>query len=387
MSSARAQGADAVISGEWLHRFETQTVLKMLTDAGHRAYLVGGCVRNALLGAAVSDIDMSTDALPETVVRLAEAAGFKPIPTGIEHGTVTVIAGGIPHEITTFRRDIATDGRSAKVAFSSQILDDAQRRDFTMNALYAEASGAVLDPLGDGLRDLAARRVRFVGDAQTRIREDYLRILRFFRFTAWYGEDLDEDGLAACAAHADGMVRLSRERIGNEMRKLLAAPDPLPAICSMQAAGVLAQVLAGADPRALGPLIHLAPTADWVTRLAALGGEDVANALRLSKAEAKRVSLLREAATGTAGPRELGYRLGAAAASDAMALRAALFEMPLGDLEEIAAEITIGAAARFPIKPEDLMPDYTGPALGARLKELEARWIASGFSLTRTDLL
>ena len=387
MSSARAQGADAVISGEWLHRFETQAVLKMLTNAGHRAYLVGGCVRNALLGAAVSDIDMSTDALPETVVRLAEAAGFKPIPTGIEHGTVTVIAGGIPHEITTFRRDIATDGRSAKVAFSSQILDDAQRRDFTMNALYAEASGAVLDPLGDGLRDLAARRVRFVGDAQTRIREDYLRILRFFRFTAWYGEDLDEDGLAACAAHADGMVQLSRERIGNEMRKLLAAPDPLPAICSMQAAGVLAQVLAGADPRALGPLIHLAPKADWVTRLAALGGEDVANALRLSKAEAKRVSLLREAATGTAGPRELGYRLGAAAASDAIALRAALFEIPHSDPEEIAAEITLGAAARFPIKPEDLMPDYTGPALGARLKELEARWIASGFTLTRTDLL
>jgi poly(A) polymerase len=134
-------------------------------------------------------------------------------------------------------------------------------------------------------------------------------------------------------------------------------------------------------------LIHLAPKADWVTRLAALGGEDVANALRLSKAEAKRVSLLREAATGTAGPRELGYRLGAAAASDAMALRAALFEMPQGGPEEIAAEITLGAAARFPIKPEDLMTDYTGPALVARLKELEARWIASGFTLTRTDLL
>lgn len=372
------------VHGDWLTCATTQNVLRMLTDGGHRAYLVGGCVRNALLGAPVSDIDISTDARPEQVIALAKAARLKPIPTGIDHGTITVLDGGIPHEITTFRRDIATDGRNATVAFSDKILDDAQRRDFTMNALYADATGTVLDPLGTGLQDLAARRIRFVGDAHTRIREDYLRILRFFRFTAWYGDALDADGMAACAELAEGMGRLSRERIGNEMRKLLAAPDPTPAICSMQHAGVLAHTLPAADPRALGPMIHLAPSADWLARLAALGGEDPAQALRLSKAEARRFTILREAAIGTMGPRELGYRLGATEATNAAALRAALLEMPYVDA---AQDIAIGAAAQFPIQAADLMPDLTGPALGARLKDLEIRWIASGMSLTRNDLL
>jgi poly(A) polymerase len=373
------------VTGDWLTRWQTQEVMGMLTSAGHRAYVVGGCVRNALLGAPVSDIDISTDAPPATVTRCAEAAGFKPVPTGIEHGTVTVIAGGIAHEITTFRRDIATDGRNATVAFSDCIEDDAQRRDFTMNALYADAAGVVLDPVGAGLRDLTARRVRFVGDAETRISEDYLRILRFFRFSAWYGEDLDADGLAACAALADGMGRLSRERVGNEMRKLLSANDPVPAVWAMYHAGILAQVLAGADPRALGPLVHLAPQSNWMTRLAAVSGGDVGSALRLSKAETKQVALLREAAIGTASAGALGYHLGAQMARDVMALRSALLEMPLSP--DVTADIQCGAHADFPVKPADLMPVFQGPALGAKLKELEARWIESGFTLTRGDLL
>lgn len=372
------------VSGDWLTCETTQNVLGLLTKGGHRAYLVGGCVRNALLGAPVSDIDISTDAWPEQVIALAKSAGLKPIPTGIDHGTITVLDRGIPHEITTFRRDIATDGRNATVAFSDNILDDAQRRDFTMNALYADASGAVLDPLGEGVQDLIARRVRFVGDPHIRIREDYLRILRFFRFTAWYGTDLDLEGMAACAELAEGMGRLSRERIGNEMRKLLAAPDPTPAIASMHHAGVLAQTLPAADIRALGPLIHLAPNADWLARLAALGGEDPAEALRLSKSETRDLNQLREAAIGTMGARELGYRLGATAAANALALRCALLEMPPTDT---AQDIAIGAAAQFPVKAADLMPAFKGPALGARLKELENRWIASGMTLTRDDLL
>jgi poly(A) polymerase len=372
------------VRGDWLTCASTQNVLKTLTDAGHRGYLVGGCVRNALLDAPVSDIDISTDARPEQVIDLAKSAGMKPIPTGIEHGTITVLHHGIAHEITTFRRDIATDGRNATVAFSDNILDDAQRRDFTMNALYADASGEVLDPLGEGVPDLIARRVRFVGDPHTRIREDYLRILRFFRFTAWYGTELDGDGMAACAELADGMARLSRERIGNEMRKLLAASDPAPVIASMQHAGVLAQTLPTADPRALGPMIHLAPTSDWLARLAALGGEDPAAALRLSKSEARRLTILREAAIGTMGARELGYRLGTEEAANALALRCALLEMPP---MEAAIDVAIGAAAHFPIKAADLMPDFKGPALGERLKSLEIRWIASGMTLTRDDLL
>ena len=177
------------------------------------------------------------------------------MPTGLAHGTVTVVAGGRPFEVTTFRRDVETFGRRAVVAFSTDLRDDAARRDFTMNALYVRPDGTVVDPLG-GLPDLRAGRVRFVGDGAARIAEDYLRILRFFRFHAWYGDPaagLDPDGLAACAALQDGLARLSRERVGAEVTKLLAAPDPAPAVGPMAAAGILARVLPGADAAALAP--------------------------------------------------------------------------------------------------------------------------------------
>ena len=160
----------------------------MLEEGGHRAYFVGGCVRNALIGAEVSDVDIATDARPERVAALAFRAGLKAIPTGIAHGTVTVVSGGHAFEVTTFRRDVATDGRRAVVVFSDDVAEDAARRDFTMNALYAAADGTVIDPTGEGLADLAARRVRFVGEPARRIAEDHLRVLRFFRFHAWYGD-------------------------------------------------------------------------------------------------------------------------------------------------------------------------------------------------------
>jgi len=175
------------IDEAWLTEPATQQVCRALTEGGAQALFVGGCVRNALLGAPVSDIDITTDAHPERVMALAAAAGIKAVPTGIAHGTVTLVANSIPHEVTTFRRDVETDGRRAVVAFSDSIHEDAARRDFTMNALYARPDGTVLDPL-DGLPDLQARRVRFIGDATDRIREDYLRSLRYFRFHAWYGD-------------------------------------------------------------------------------------------------------------------------------------------------------------------------------------------------------
>ncbi|MFL9503520.1 CCA tRNA nucleotidyltransferase, partial [Rhodopseudomonas palustris] len=294
------------VAGDWLAEEGTQALCAALETAGHRALFVGGCVRNALLGVPVADVDIATDARPETVSVIAEKAGFRVVPTGIDHGTVTVIAKGVPHEVTTFRRDVETDGRRAVVAFSTRIEEDAARRDFTMNALYADRSGAVIDPLG-GLPDLRARRVRFVGDAEARIREDYLRILRFFRFHAQYGDPdqgLDAEGLAACAALSAGIETLSRERIGAEMRKLLAAPDPAPSVAAMAAAGVLAQVLPGADPRMLAPLVHLEGSEPirWLRRLAVLGGEDVTEALRLSRAEARDLAALRAALGGTDGP-------------------------------------------------------------------------------------
>ncbi len=376
------------IDGEWLQGAEVQAVLAMLAAGGHRALLVGGCVRNALLGVPVADIDIATDARPEAVMALARAAGMKPLPTGIEHGTITVVAGGIPHQVTTFRRDVATDGRRATVAYSTEIAEDAARRDFTMNALYADAAGRVVDPLG-GLADLSARRVRFVGLPADRIAEDALRILRFFRFHAHYGDPaggIDAEGLAACAAGAGKVAGLSAERITHEMLRLLAAPDPAPALVAMQAAGVLADVLPGADAKALAPLVHLeaALPPSPLRRLAALGGAPDTT-LRLSRAEARHLALLRDGLSATTGAAELAYRHTADTARDILLLRAALLEAPLP--EGWHAAIALGAGARFPLRATDLMPALDGPALGAALKAREDRWIASGFSLSRTDLL
>ena len=377
------------VTGDWLTRPQTQAACAALTDAGYRALLVGGCLRNALLGEAVADVDIATDAEPATVQRLAEAAGLKAVPTGLEHGTITVVADGIPHEVTTFRRDVETFGRHATVAFSTRVEEDAARRDFTMNALYATPDGEVIDPL-NGLPDLVARRLRFVGDAEARITEDYLRILRFFRFHAWFGDPaggLDADALAACAAHSAGIDTLSRERVGAETRKLLAARDPAPAVAAMAQAGILQHVLPGADARALPVLVHLEAgrSPDWLRRLVVLGGEDAADRLRLSRAEAKTLDRLRSGLSSMDPPAALGYRYGPETAASVVLARAALLETPpaTGWTDGIAQ----GAAARFPVTAADLMPQLSGPALGEKLAALEARWIASGFQLTRDDLL
>ena len=376
------------IAGDWLGHPGTQALCAALEAAGYRALFVGGCVRNAVLGQPVDDIDIATDARPPAVTQTAEAAGFKVVPTGIDHGTVTVIAGGRPHEVTTFRRDVSTDGRHAIIAFSDRLEEDAARRDFTMNALYADARGLLTDPL-NGLPDLLARRVRFVGEPVARIREDYLRILRFFRFQARFGdpaEGFDPDGLAACAAEAEGLATLSKERIGAEMRKLLAAPDPAPAVATMALTGILGRVLPGANPQALGPFLHLSQdaglAADALARLAALGGDHPADALRLSRAEARRLDRLRDAATSSMRGSEVGYRLGLTEGLFAMVLRSALLEAPLSGLDEVR----VGAAAKFPLRASDL-PGLEGAALGQRLRQMEQRWIESGFTLTKADLL
>jgi poly(A) polymerase len=379
------------ITDDWLRDPGAQSVCAMLLDAGFQAYFVGGCVRNALLGVPITDIDLTTDATPEQVVALANAAGFNPVPTGIEHGTVTVVVEGNPLEVTTFRRDVETDGRRAVVSFARSIEEDAHRRDFTMNALYATADGTVLDPLG-GLNDLRARRVRFIDDACDRIREDYLRILRFFRFHAWYGDPaggLDGEAMAAVANLAGGLDTLSRERVGAEMRKLLAAPDPAPSVGAMAQAGVLARVLPGADMRALAPLVHLEGAAgappDAMRRLACLGGDDHQERFRLSNTDARDLARLRDHLGSAAGPEELAYRLGADAARDVVLLNAATLEAGIPD--HLEARLATGGSAEFPLRANDLMPNYLGAALGAKLRELEDRWIASGFVLTRDDLL
>jgi poly(A) polymerase len=379
------------ITDAWLIGAAPQSVCAMLTDGGHQAWFVGGCVRNALLGAPISDIDITTDATPKRVTALAKAAGFHPVPTGFEHGTVTVVVAGEPFEVTTFRRDVETDGRRAVVAYAGSIEEDAHRRDFTMNALYADARGDIADPLG-GLPDLEARRVRFIDDARDRIREDYLRILRFFRFHAWYGDPaggLDAEALAAVTELSAGLETLSRERVGAEIKKLLAAADPSPSVAAMVQTGVLAHVLPGADARALPILVHheqaLGVAPDPMRRLACLGGDQYMERLRLSKAEARHLGRLFEHRGGPGTPEELGYRLGAGEGRDVVLLNAALLEQALpANLDE---SLETGAKAVFPVQPRDLMPAFQGPALGKRLAELERRWVDSGFRLGRDALL
>lgn len=379
------------VQGTWVTARRTRAVLDILTGNGAEALFVGGCVRNALLGFPVNDVDIATDALPEDVMRWAGAAKLKTIPTGVQHGTVTVISSGAPFEITTFRRDIETDGRRAVVSFSKEVAEDARRRDFTINALYAKPDGTVVDPL-HGMIDLQARRVRFIEDAAKRIEEDYLRTLRFFRFSAWYGDPglgYDQDALSAIATHLDGLEALSKERVGSEVLKLLAAPDPSSAVATMRTTGVLNRILPGADDRALGPLIDIEQNArapaDALRRLAALSTDNHATHLRLSKAQSRLIGQLKDAAGSIMGPTELGYRMGPQLAADALMLRSALLET---DFDEDTLTVAREAStAVFPVSAADLIDEYSGPRLGERLAKLESAWIKSGFSLSKDELL
>ncbi|MBW7055561.1 CCA tRNA nucleotidyltransferase [Paracoccus bogoriensis] len=353
-------------------------VLDALEAGGARAWLVGGAIRNALLDEPVSDIDIATDALPETVVALAQAAGLRAVPTGIDHGTVTLIAEGRGFEVTTLRRDVATDGRHAVVAFSTDLAEDAARRDFTINALYADRAGRVLDPVG-GLPDLAARRLRFVGDPDTRIREDYLRILRFFRFFAQYGHEAQPLALEACARLRDGLTRIAPERVGAEMRKLLAARAPGASVALMARTGVLDLILPGANPQGLDALVaaeHAQDVApDWLRRLAALVPGDPTAALRLSRNESRHLTRLREAAGAGWSLDEAGYRLKADEALDHALLHHAGTLPP-----DWRARLDRAQASPLPIRAADL-PGLSGPALGQALRAAEGAWIASGFTL------
>ncbi|WP_299372321.1 CCA tRNA nucleotidyltransferase [uncultured Tateyamaria sp.] len=367
-----------------------QAVCQALEVAGHVAYFVGGCVRNAIMNEPQSDIDIATDAVPAETMRVATEAGLRCIPTGEDHGTITVVVDAVPFEVTTFRRDVATDGRRAVVAFSTDIAEDARRRDFTMNALYADRSGLIIDPLG-GLPDAQSRTVRFIEDPAARIREDYLRILRYFRFHAWYADRTagwDPSALAGIAGNLDGLDTLSAERVGAEVLKLLSAPDPVPAVSVMHQTGVLAHILPGAVPDFLGPLVHLeelsGAVVDPLTRLAALGGADALDRLRLSRKAAKQLDATRTHMASTLQLRALGHVAGPAAGVGALLLRSAMARQHVGpgDIDLVLQ----GAGTDFPVAARDLAT-LSGPALGERLNTLKERWIASDLSLTKNDLL
>jgi len=376
-----------MISQEWIKDPSLQSVLETLNCDGHVAFLVGGCVRNALLELPITDIDIATNLDPKNVTSLAKQAGFEVVPTGIEHGTVTILTSTGPFEVTTFRQDIETDGRHATVSFTSDIKKDASRRDFTMNALYSSASGQVIDPL-NGLDDLRKRHVRFIGDPKARIREDHLRILRFFRFTAIYGDPslgLDREGLAACACLQSGIEEISKERIGSEMLKLLSAPDPSPAIASMAQTGLLARILSGADPRLLPILVHLEGDRkpDPIRRLAVLGGFDHQNALRLSNKQSDQLKILLED-IDPSGIRVAQYH-GEEAGLNAALIAAAFSENALP--KDIESNVCKAANAKFPLAAQDLMSFVTGANLGQALRSLKSYWISENFEPTKNELI
>jgi poly(A) polymerase len=379
----------------WMTAAETRAVLAALRGEGR---FVGGCVRDALLGRAVGDIDIATPLTPEEVTHRLTAAAVKVVPTGLAHGTVTAVVAGRPFEITTLRRDVETDGRHARVAFTDDWAEDAKRRDFTMNALFLDAHGAVFDPVG-GLADLHARRVRFVGDAMTRIREDVLRILRFYRFHAHYGEaEADPAARAACRALAHLLPTLSRARVAAELVKLLAAPDPVPALRLMNEDGVLAAVLPearGLDH--LAGLIPLEPTPDPIRRLAALiegGASEMAERLRLSAADRERLVMLATppvpidlAADEQAQHRAL-YRLGADRYRDLVLLRAA-GSSHADQVRGLLALAERWPVPKFPLRGADVTEAGVpaGPAVGRLLSEIEAWWREGDFRADRAACL
>ncbi|MBB5746456.1 CCA tRNA nucleotidyltransferase [Brevundimonas variabilis] len=375
----------------WLSDAATVAVLDALEAAGGPGCVrfVGGCVRNALMGQPVDDIDLSTTLKPDAVVAALKTAGLKSVPTGLAHGTVTAIARRQPFEITTLRQDVSTDGRNATVAFTDDWDQDAARRDFRLNALYADRSGRIFDPTGQGQADAAAGRIVFVGDPATRIQEDYLRILRFFRFHAWYGRgEPDADGLAACAALHEGMARLSAERVSKELLKLLAAPDPRDAVRAMSKTGVLGQILP--EPVSLDRFEAMVVVSDEVAlRLSALLPDTseavmkAAVALRLSNALRNR---LIDAVSGTLAPsasaadiRAMLYRAGRQPVLDRLARTAADHpEACPGDISAIARDWPI---PRLPIGGREVARAgvAAGPDTGRILKAFEDSWIADDF--------
>jgi tRNA nucleotidyltransferase/poly(A) polymerase len=389
----------------WLEREETQAVFDALQAHGIETRAVGGAVRNTLLGLTVTEVDLATTAVPEEVMALAVKAGLKAVPTGIDHGTVTLVASGVPLEVTTLRRDVETFGRHARIAYTKDWEEDARRRDFTLNALYADRDGRVFDPLG-GYADLRAGQVRFIGDAEERIKEDYLRILRFFRFHAYYGKGpLDPAGLAAAVRLRGGLDQLSAERVAAELRRILIAPQAAGAIKALYDYGLLTGLLGGvprladfvrliAIESALGrapePSLRLAVLAVFVE-------EDVARLtqrFRLSNAEQTVLALA--ASHGTRPPDEaeakvLLYRLGPKDCASLVQIDwARSGAVPVDPAwRKVLAFTESWKVPAFPLRGADIVAlgELKGPEIGEALSRLERVWIESGFTLDREQLL
>lgn len=401
---------------DWFEKPALKRIFALLNADGGEVRIVGGAVRNALLGLPVADVDMATTLTPDVVVARARAAGIKAVPTGIEHGTVTLVIDGEGFEVTTLRRDVETNGRHAQVAFGTDWQTDAERRDLTINALYADENGEIID-LINGLPDIETGTVRFIGDAATRISEDYLRILRFFRFFAHYGSGRpDADGLRASARAKDKLATLSAERVWGELKKLLSARDPSRALLWMRQSGVLSEILPETEKwgiDAIHGLVAAEQALGWAVepmlRLAAIVPPDrerlaaLSARLRLSKAEASYLSNWASAPAADPDLKDtaldrLLYRQGVEGmkARLKLALAAARADISAGDtaMQKVARFSTLLARAEkfqkpaFPLSGADVMAAgvEAGPKVGNVLKSLEEKWIDVNFSLDRAAL-
>lgn len=395
----------------WMTDADTVAVMDALAATGAAARFVGGCVRDAILGRSIRDIDIATDAVPDDIIAALRKRRIKVVPTGLSHGTVTAIVGGKPFEITTLRNDVETDGRHATVAFTDDWDADASRRDFTFNALSLEPDGTLHDPFG-GIADVHAGRVRFVGDAQQRLTEDVLRLLRFFRFHAYYGKDApDAEGLAACRAMAPALARLSAERVQAELSKLFLAPDPVPAVRAMVDAGAARVVLrepldverfgrmVGCEAEAakiFSPLI--APNA--VRRLAALlpmdsaAAADIARKLKASNTDRDRLVALVEpdsdiaAGMDARAVRRALYRIGVERFVDQILYRWSMAG-DSGQWLNLIAGADGWQQPRFPVSGTDVhaLGVPTGPVVGRLLSAVENWWVAADFAPDRAACL
>ena len=409
--------AASVADEPWFKDPALGRIFELLNEDGQEVRVVGGAVRNSLMGLPVTDTDLATTWAPEQVMARAEAAGLRAVPTGIDHGTVTLVIDGRGFEITTLRHDAETDGRRARVVFGNDWQIDAERRDFTINALYADQAGAIIDLVG-GLADIATRTVRFIGDADARIAEDYLRVLRYFRFLAHYGAGRpDPSALKACARARDNLGKLSSERVWKELKTLLKAPDPGRALLWMRQSGVLSAVLPESEKwgiDSIGALIATEIALDWeadpMLRLMAMVPPDaermreLSARLKMSRAEADR--LLKWAEAPAISPTlaitaldRLLYRHGAMPLSDRIRL-SLVSARSRTETDPAALTDTAGHSRhlartqtwerpQFPVAGADLAASgiQPGPEMGARLQALEERWIDSNFTLDKAALL
>ena len=395
------------IDQDWLYRPSLQALLNLLGTDGGEAKVAGGAVRNALLGQPISDVDIATTLVPRDVMLRLKTAGHKIVPTGIEHGTVTAVIDGEAYEITTLRQDVEADGRHAKVLYGTDWKADARRRDLTINALYLNPDGSLYDPL-NGLPDIEARNVRFIDDAETRIGEDYLRILRFFRFFAWYGKFRpDAEGLKACARLKDGLSSLSAERIWHELSKLLAAPDSGRAILWMCQTGVLGEVLPETEKwgiDALPGLIEAEQQQGWevdcVLRLMAIVPpmpdrvESLGKRLKLPKKVRMRLS--HWADTDDLQPAlkkdafyQCLYWQSSIAVGDKLRLAIARADDNSKKCLRQLKWLNRWQRPQFPLRGQHLIDQgmAAGPAISERMTELEKVWVAANFELSLDDLL